>query len=147
MRCGASFCYRGNAEGVFEVTLTSIKKEAKHETEQKQNHNDAGTGTGAELEKAYVVFGNTGKDKQPIEWEILDYDEENERVMLISRYVVDKRNYNSSSEKNSWSASKLRKYLNGEFINESPLIRDIILPSISPLAENLKYIFFVVLSP
>jgi hypothetical protein len=22
MRCGASFCYRGNAEGVFEVTLT-----------------------------------------------------------------------------------------------------------------------------
>ena len=77
------------------------------------------TGTGAELEKAYVVFGNTGKDKQPIEWEILDYDEENERVMLISRYVVDKRNYNSSSEKNSWSASKLRKYLNGDFINES----------------------------
>ena len=24
MRCGASFCYRGNAEGVFEVTLTSL---------------------------------------------------------------------------------------------------------------------------
>ena len=24
MRCGASFCYRGNAEGVFEVTLTKI---------------------------------------------------------------------------------------------------------------------------
>ena len=28
MRCEASFCYRGNAEGVFEVTLTkSIQPE------------------------------------------------------------------------------------------------------------------------
>ncbi len=26
MRCGASFCYRGNAEGVFEVTLTNFGK-------------------------------------------------------------------------------------------------------------------------
>ena len=24
MRCEASFCYRGNAEGVFEVTLTNF---------------------------------------------------------------------------------------------------------------------------
>ena len=28
-RCGASFCYRGNAEGVFEVTLTKTE-DAKH---------------------------------------------------------------------------------------------------------------------
>ena len=26
MRCAASFCYRGNAESVFEVTLTTLKR-------------------------------------------------------------------------------------------------------------------------
>ena len=29
MRCGSSFCYRGNAEGVFEVTLTYNKVEMR----------------------------------------------------------------------------------------------------------------------
>ncbi len=75
--------------------------------------------TDPSVEKAYVVLGSTGSEKTPLEWEILDYDENNKKALLITRYVVDELQYNSSTKKNSWADSSLRKYLNEDFINKS----------------------------
>ncbi len=76
-------------------------------------------GTEPEVRKAYVVFGNTGSEKTPLEWEILDYDEKNKKVLLMSRYIEDTLQYNSSTENNAWADSSLRKYLNGKFIKKT----------------------------
>lgn len=75
--------------------------------------------TDPEVERAYVVLGSTGSEKTPLEWEILDYDEKNKKVLLMSRYRLEKLQYNSSTKKNTWADSSLRKYLNGEFIDTS----------------------------
>ena len=66
-----------------------------------------------------MVFGSTESEDKPLEWEILDYDEKNKKVLLISRYIVDTLKYNSSTKKNAWASSTLRSYLNGDFIAKS----------------------------
>ena len=65
---------------------------------------------------AYVTFGVY--NESPVEWLVLDVDEENHRALLISRYVLDARFYNDPSasyRRADWSTSDMRAWLNGEF--------------------------------
>ncbi len=72
------------------------------------------------VEKAYVLFGSSNdKENTPIEWEILEYDEKNGRVLLISRYVIEERKYASSVKKSDWAKSALCSYLNKDFLKKS----------------------------
>ena len=72
------------------------------------------------VEKAYILFGkNNDTENTPVEWEILDYDEKNGKVLLISRYILESRQFSSSEKKSDWKKSTLRSYLNNDFIKNT----------------------------
>ena len=70
----------------------------------------------------YVTFGSypqttEGTDHTPIEWLVLDYDENKNRSLLISRYALDHKPYNNEETFTNWEKSDLRKWLNSDFLN------------------------------
>lgn len=72
-----------------------------------------------------VTFGryeqNTAVDgKEDIEWIVLDYDENQDKALLISRYGLETINYESNPEKGTtWEACLLRNWLNDGFMREA----------------------------
>ena len=73
----------------------------------------------------YVTFGsyeqddNTGNGREPIEWLVLDYDAANNRALLLSRYGLDTKPYNTDDVDITWEKCTLRTWLNGEFMNQA----------------------------
>ena len=53
--------------------------------------------------------------KSPIEWIVIDKREESK--LVISKYGIDAKIYNDSSENIKWKTSSLRKWLNKDFID------------------------------
>ena len=72
-----------------------------------------------------VQFGHYEQDnnmenaKEPIEWTVLDYDAKNDRALLLSRYGLDAKPYNTKCVDITWEKCTLRKWLNGEFLNNA----------------------------
>ena len=68
---------------------------------------------------AYVTYGHY--DGEPIEWLVLEKDEENHRAFLISRKVLDARTYNNPTpyKRATWEQCDMRVWLNSEFLNEA----------------------------
>ena len=67
-----------------------------------------------------VYFGSYEQDnkyngKENIEWQVLA--KENNKVLLISKYVLDCHAYNTYSKDVTWQSCSLRTWLNGEFAN------------------------------
>ena len=69
----------------------------------------------------YVTFGhyeqdnNTGNGKEAIEWLVLDV--QGDKVLLVSRYALDCKRYNTTTTGETWETCSLRTWLNGTFIN------------------------------
>ena len=68
----------------------------------------------------YVTFGHYpqtsgGNDSTPIEWLVLARD--GNRALLISRYTLDAKPYNTSYTDITWEKCTLRTWLNGNFLN------------------------------
>lgn len=55
-----------------------------------------------------IVFGN-------YEWEVLDIQDD--RALIITKYIIEQRPYHDTYEEITWADCALRKYLNGEFYN------------------------------
>ena len=73
---------------------------------------------------SHVTYGTypqtaDGTDNTPIEWLVLDYDEENNRALLISRYGLDCRPYNTAYADITWETCTLRTWLNDDFLNKA----------------------------
>lgn len=70
-----------------------------------------------------VLFGTYEQDndasngKEDIEWIILA--KENEKVLMISKYALDCKKYNSSLEDITWEKCSLRTWMNESFLNEA----------------------------
>ena len=69
-----------------------------------------------------ITFGsymqdNRGHKKTPIEWIILD--RQDEKALIISKYALDCKPYNETRVNVTWECSSLRKWLNGIFINNA----------------------------
>lgn len=69
-----------------------------------------------------VIFGSypqsdtTGKRNDPIEWIVLERDDE--KALLLSKYILDCKSYhNNYGENATWETSSLRKWLNSTFYN------------------------------
>lgn len=87
---------------------------------------DASTQTGNDQSNVqgsdgdYVVFGryeqdnDLGNGPEPIEWEILA--EEDGRLLLISRYVLDCQKFHNDQTEITWETSDLRSWLNESFL-------------------------------
>ena len=69
----------------------------------------------------YITFGhyeqdnNTGNGKEPIEWLVLEV--RGDQALVISRYGLDCKPYNTSLTEVTWETCSLREWLNGEFLN------------------------------
>ena len=67
----------------------------------------------------YVKFGSypqtSNGQVQPIEWQVLSI--ENGKMLVISRYGLDAKRFDPSS--NVWKNSEIRKWLNGDFYNKA----------------------------
>lgn len=57
--------------------------------------------------------------KEEIEWIVLEIDKAERKVLLLSKYVLDCKAYDSSGFKVTWAECSLRKWLNGEFFNSA----------------------------
>ena len=71
----------------------------------------------------YVQFGHYEQDsdltngRELIEWQVLE--RERNRILLISRFVLDAKPYNERYENVTWETCTLRKWLNEQFFTES----------------------------
>jgi hypothetical protein len=71
--------------------------------------------------EGYVEFGSYEQDgdesngPEPIEWRIIDQNENG--TLLLSRYVLDSAKYNDERTDVTWETSSLRKWLNSDFYN------------------------------
>lgn len=71
----------------------------------------------------YITFGSyeqdndTSNGKEPIEWLVLD--EENGKVLVISKYALDAKPFNEELDDVTWETCTLRSWLNDDFINEA----------------------------
>ena len=70
----------------------------------------------------YVNFGSypqtqNGNDKTPIEWRVLESD--GETALLISRYALDCKPYNTEFVDTTWEQCTLRGWLNNAFHNRA----------------------------
>ncbi len=64
---------------------------------------------------AYEQDGNEDNGKEPIEWQVLE--NENGRMYLISKYVLDCKPLHNKTEDVTWETCTLRAWLNSEFMN------------------------------
>lgn len=68
-----------------------------------------------------VTFGSypqsdiTGNIKEPIEWIVLDRQEN--KCLLLSKYILDCKCYDDRGNKNTWETCSLRNWLNEKFYN------------------------------
>ena len=64
-----------------------------------------------------VFFGNYPQDKneavEPIEWNVLKIEEN--KVLLLSKYILDTQPYNKYLENVTWETSDIRRWLNRKF--------------------------------
>lgn len=70
----------------------------------------------------YIEFGEyeqykTSNGKEPIEWLVIDKTDD--KVLLISKYVLDCKPYNSIKTNVTWETCSLRKWLNGTFMDSA----------------------------
>ncbi len=81
-------------------------------------------GTSSKKTKAgdYVTFGwypqtAEGNDQTPIEWLVLEV--QGTKALLLSRYGLDLKPYNTEYTDITWEKCTLRTWLNGEFLNKA----------------------------
>ena len=64
---------------------------------------------------SYEQDNNTSNGKEDVEWIVLA--REGDRVLVASRYALDRQKYNTSYTSVTWETCSLRKWLNGTFLN------------------------------
>ena len=69
-----------------------------------------------------VQFGTypqteTGEDRTPIEWMVMEVDEENHKAFLLSFRGLDSKRYHREYTNVTWETCSLRAWLNDEFLN------------------------------
>ena len=65
----------------------------------------------------YEQDGNLTNGAEPIEWKILS--EQDGKMLLISRYILDCQPYHTVNEEITWESCSLRNWLNNGFINDA----------------------------
>lgn len=67
----------------------------------------------------YEQDDNQANGQEPILWDILGINRQENRVTLISHYILDAKPYNSYETDMTWENSELRAWLNGYFLNKA----------------------------
>lgn len=69
-----------------------------------------------------VYKQSTQAEPKPIEWIVLERNEN--KVLLISRFIIDRQKFNEESEYISWEKCTLRKWLNNNFYNTAFTVQE-----------------------
>ncbi len=91
----------------------------------------------------YEQDGDPANGAEPVEWIVLYKDDE--KALLLSRYILDNMPFNKDYKECSWESSSLRKELNGNFINtvftaeEQARIISSKVPTVDPEAFIKEY--------
>ena len=93
----------------------------------------------------YVIFGayeqdnNTSNGKENIEWLVLEVKDG--KVLVISKYALNCKQYNSEFTDVTWETCSLRKWLNSEFLNAAFSAEErSIIPTVTVSADkSLEY--------
>ncbi len=67
----------------------------------------------------YEQDNNLDNGKEPIQWIVFNKDEETNSVVLLSRYVLDTKQFDDSYKSTSWEKCSLREWLNTSFYEEA----------------------------
>lgn len=67
----------------------------------------------------YEQDNNLENGKEPIQWIVFNTDEETNSVVLLSRYILDTKQFDDSYKNTSWGKCSLREWLNTSFYEEA----------------------------
>ncbi len=89
----------------------------------------------------YEQDNNTSNGKEDIEWLVLEVKDG--KALLISKYALDCKQYNTSNTAITWETCTLRTWLNGEFINTTFSAEEkAMIPTVTvPADRNTVYSF------
>ncbi len=65
----------------------------------------------------YEQDNNTGNGAEPIDWQVLTVLKD--RQLVVSRYILDYREFSDSLSGSTWDISSMRDWLNGDFYNSA----------------------------
>ena len=65
----------------------------------------------------YEQDGDLSNGPETIEWIVLDYNEQEQKALLLSKYGLDSKLYNKKVSRITWENCELRTWLNKEFYN------------------------------
>ena len=92
----------------------------------------------------YVFFGayeqdnNTSNGKEDVEWLVLDVKDG--KALVISKYALDRQQYNTSYTDVTWETCTLRKWLNNDFINSAFTDNEkAMIPTVTVSADKNPY--------
>ena len=106
----------GDADGAYAL-LAELTDEASRERRmeiKRQQIRDTQEGKYFTLGR-YEQDNKTENGPEPIEWKVLARD--GDRVLVISRYLLDCVRYDEEYRRVTWETCTLRAWLNGEFLN------------------------------
>ena len=113
---------------VQETTITQTEQPTEMETEKETENDMTIDNDVVESAEAVVVSGEVGEyftfgsyeqdgdlnnGKEPIEWMILD--KQQDMALLLSRYALDSKQYNEDSGDFTWETCSIRSWLNKDF--------------------------------
>ena len=113
------------AQLIFKTAINSLEWRKKG-NEWQYYGSDGKMKFAVELEKNVgdvIEFGsyyiNNADEKEPIEWIIVDKNEEIKTELLLSKYALDRKKYNDVYANTNWQKSDVRKWLSNEFYSEA----------------------------
>lgn len=114
------------------------------ENDSNADTNESTTADTSEAEKKVgdtYIFGsyeqdnNTSNGKEDIEWLVLD--KKDGKLLVISKYALDCKQYNTSWTYVTWETCTLRKWLNNEFINSAFTVKEkAMIPTVTVPADK-----------
>lgn len=83
----------------------------------------------------YEQDNNTSNGKEDIEWIVLE--KENNRILVTSKYALDRQRYNETCTNVTWENCTLRTWLNSTFINDAFSSNEMSkIPTVTVIAEK-----------
>ena len=83
----------------------------------------------------YEQYNNTSNGKEKIEWLVLEVKDG--KALVISKYALDCKPYNTSSTNVTWETCSLRNWLNNDFINSAfSATEKTMIPSVKVSADK-----------
>ena len=106
----------GDADGAYALLaeLTDEESRTRRMEIKRQQIRDTQEGKYFTLGR-YEQDNKPGTGPEPIQWMVLD--REGDRVLVISRYVLDCVRYDEEYRRVTWETCTLRAWLNGEFLD------------------------------